>query len=187
MLGTLELRRVGGDDLNPILRQPKRLALLAYLATAERRYVQRDVLFALFWPDAETHLARNNLRQALHFLRSYLDGAIIIRGEEEVGIDRSQLTCDVAAFAEAVANDQPETAAGLYRGDLLAGFHVTGLSEFEKWLERKRARLRWTRACPRCGLKDNLSSGLWVMPRPRAATPRRAPPRRTRPRAARWL
>ena len=143
LLGPAELRRPADGDLQAILRQPKRLALLAYLAAStEHRFVRRDVLLALFWPEVDTRRARNRLRQALHFLRSDLDGAIVTRGEEEVGIDRTRLWCDVVAFTEAVANKQPGAAVELYRGDLLEGFHVAGLPEFEEWLDRQRRRMR---------------------------------------------
>ncbi len=69
--------------------QPKRLALLLYLALAEPSGLQaRDRLLALFWPEADDSSSRHSLRNALHALRQSLgDGAIVTRGESYVGLD----------------------------------------------------------------------------------------------------
>ena len=57
MLGTLDLKGADGRAVHTILAQPKRLALLAYLAvhTAGAR---RDSVVALFWPELDTAHAR---------------------------------------------------------------------------------------------------------------------------------
>ena len=68
-LGALDLRAVDGQEVRAVLQQPKRLALLAYLAAdAPRRFHRRDSLLALFWPDLDQGHARAALRRALHFL-----------------------------------------------------------------------------------------------------------------------
>src|SRR5213594_3667942 len=68
LLGTLDLKGAEGRAVHSILAQPKRLALLAYLAvhTAGAR---RDSVVALFWPELDTAHARGALRQSLRFLR----------------------------------------------------------------------------------------------------------------------
>jgi serine/threonine-protein kinase len=49
-LGALELRGRGGQELRAVLAQPRRMALLAYLALATpRSYHRRDTVLALFW------------------------------------------------------------------------------------------------------------------------------------------
>ena len=54
-LGTLALRDPNGEDLHSILAQPKRVALLAYLAIARPRcFHRRDTLLALLWPGRTT-------------------------------------------------------------------------------------------------------------------------------------
>ena len=61
------------------------------------------------------------LRQALRFLRRELGaGAVVTRGDEDVGVDPGRLWCDAVAFEEACTSD-PAMAAELYRGDLLVG------------------------------------------------------------------
>lgn len=70
LLGPIELERDDGTVVSSVLAQPKRLALLAYLAAARPgTLLRRDTLLALFWPDADDDRARNSLRQSVHFLR----------------------------------------------------------------------------------------------------------------------
>ncbi|MDB4900239.1 MAG: transcriptional activator protein, partial [Gemmatimonadetes bacterium] len=141
-LGTLELRGTDGQEFRRIIQQPKRLALLAYLAAATpRRFHRRDALLALFWPDLDTEHARGSLRRSLYFLRRILgDDVIVGRGDEEVGLAPDALWCDTVAFDEGLKEDAP-AALDLYRGDFLQGFYISGAPEFERWLDRERARL----------------------------------------------
>ena len=145
-LGTLELRTTEGRELRPILQQPKRLALFAYLALASpRRFHRRDVLLAMFWPELDTEHARGSLRRSLHFLRRALGENVIVgRGDEEIGIAADAVWCDAAAFDAAVDTGDTEelaSALALYRGELLGGFYIAGALEFERWLDQERARL----------------------------------------------
>ncbi len=72
-LGALELRGADGFEFRPILQQPKRLALLVYLAVATpRRFHRRDTLLGIFWPELDAEHARPALRRALYFLRRSL-------------------------------------------------------------------------------------------------------------------
>ncbi|NUR20564.1 MAG: hypothetical protein HOQ12_13600, partial [Gemmatimonadaceae bacterium] len=141
-LGTLDLRAPDGTELRAVLAQPRRIALLAYLAVATPRGPQRrDRLLSLFWPDQDEAHARNALSQAIHFLRRSL-GTDVITGRtgEELAIDPALLWCDAVAFDDAVAGRRTLEAAELYRGELLAGFHVPGASaELSSWLETTRA------------------------------------------------
>ncbi len=143
-LGSLELSGGDGRPLLPVLSQPRRLALLAYLALARPPgFHRRDTLTALFWPDADADHARDALSQALRFLRRSLgDEAILGRGAEEVGISRERVWCDVAELEAALDAGRPDAALALYRGELLAGFNVSDAPEFERWLDGERARLR---------------------------------------------
>src|SRR2546430_5433144 len=77
ILGALNLLGPGGRELTPVLAQPKRVALLAYLAAATpRRLHRRDSLVALFWPELDQEHARAALRQALHGLRHALGDGV---------------------------------------------------------------------------------------------------------------
>ena len=144
ILGALNLLSADGHELKAILAQPKRVALLAYLAAATpRRLHRRDSLIALFWPDLDQEHARAALRQALHGLRQELGERVLVsRGDEEVGLDVERLRSDVVEFERATQEGRLAEALDLYRGELLEGFFIRGAIGFEQWLEDERARLR---------------------------------------------
>lgn len=151
--GTLLLRTLGAIDLigpdsqrrRAVLVQPKRLVLLIYLAARGiARFVRRDTLLPLFWPEHDGTGARAALRQAVHFLRSTLGpGVILRRGDDEIAIAPAEIGLDAIAFAAAVGEGRPEEALSLYRGDFLEGFFLSGVGrELEDWIESERASLR---------------------------------------------
>ena len=144
LLGTVTLADADGRPVRSLLTQPRRLALLAYLAAATPRGMRRrDHLLPLFWPELDQARARAALRQALHVLRTELGPeALTNNGEEEIGLDGDRFRCDVSDFDGAMAARQFETALELYRGPLLDGFFIPDAPEFERWLETERARLQ---------------------------------------------
>jgi DNA-binding SARP family transcriptional activator/TolB-like protein/Flp pilus assembly protein TadD len=142
-LGALELRTSDGQELRAVLAQPKRAALLAYLAVARPRGAhRRDALLPLFWPEHDTEHARNALSQAVHFLRRALGaGALFSTTDEQLGLEWGRVWCDAVAFEEALGAGRLGEAVELYRGDLLENFHVANAPEFDRWLDAERARL----------------------------------------------
>jgi DNA-binding SARP family transcriptional activator len=154
------------------LVQPKRLALLAYLALGSPRgFHRRDTLVGLFWPESDEEHARHALRQALHALRRALGpGVIVGRGDNELGIDQAALWCDARAFQDALDAGDLERAISLYQGDLLPGFYVSNASpEFDQWLEGERARLKarastaaWTLASDAERRGDGVAAARWA-------------------------
>jgi DNA-binding SARP family transcriptional activator/TolB-like protein/Tfp pilus assembly protein PilF len=143
--GGVDLKDSGGDELRSLLTQPKRVALLAYLALANSSgFRRRDTVVSLLWPDLDEAHARSALRQALTFLRRTLgDGVVVTRGEEEIGVDAALLECDAVAFRRAYGASRFEDAMSLYHGDFLDGFHVTDAApEFQMWVEGERSELR---------------------------------------------
>src|SRR3989441_3548569 len=144
MLGGLSLTAADGREGRSLLAQPRRLALLAYLAAGTPRdFQRRDSLVALFWPELDQKHARAALREALHVLRGAVgQGIVTRRGDEEIGLDSDLFWNDVAAFDRAVAAAEWGEALELYRGDLLEGFFISEAPDFERWLETERARLK---------------------------------------------
>jgi DNA-binding SARP family transcriptional activator/TolB-like protein/Flp pilus assembly protein TadD len=142
-LGALDLRNAGGEELRPVLAQPKRAALLAYLAlAAPQGSYRRDTLLALFWPDQDSEHARNALSQAVHFLRRSLGPqALVASNGDELRLDWKYFWCDAGAFEAALNAGREAEALELYQGDLLDGFHVADAPEFQRWLEVERTRL----------------------------------------------
>lgn len=144
MLGAVDLRDSRGAELRSVLAQPKRLALLTYLAEAPpRSFHSRDTLLGLFWPELDEARARAALSQALYYLRRSLgEGIITNRGQGEIGVDPDRLWCDAVAFERALEEGDAGRALELYRGDFLPGFFLSDAVEWERWLARERARLR---------------------------------------------
>ena len=149
-LGVLDLRDADGRELRGVLAQPKRAALLVYLALATPRGPRRrDTLLALFWPEHDAEHARNALSQSVHFLRRALGPDALVNGSgDELSLGRSDFWCDAVAFEEALDAARSAEALDLYRGELLEGFHVANAPDFERWVEDERSRLggRFVRA-----------------------------------------
>ena len=144
LLGLHALRGSDGRDIASLPAQPKRFALLAYLALAgSPGYHRRDTLAAIFWPEFDQFAARRALRNTLYHLREALgDDVIITRGDDALAIDPTKLCSDAGQLADAVAAGRYEEAIDLYRGELLDGIHFVNAGEaFEEWLSRERARM----------------------------------------------
>lgn len=142
-LGGLDLRHPVRGELRTVLTQPKRAALLAYLALADSSgFRRRDTLVSLFWPDSDEIHARGALRQAVRFLRRAMEeGVVISRGEEEIGISGKEMWVDAIAFESAALSGRHAEALDLYRGPFLDGLYVSECSpEFERWIDGTRSR-----------------------------------------------
>src|SRR4051812_10199675 len=117
-LGRVRLVTEDGAESAPGGAQPKRVALLAYLALAKTEGpVRRDALLALFWPELGEDEGRRALRQALHYLRRVLGSDVFVTAGDELGLGQHSLRCDAADFERLVAAGQPADALALYRGD----------------------------------------------------------------------
>jgi len=141
-LGSIDLRDEGGRSVEPVVRYPKLLALLAYLATCHPpRAHRRDTLMALFWPEQDQAHARGALRQELHRLREAL-GPGVLRGDraEAVAVDHNRLRSDTQEFEAALDEGRLADALTIWRGEFLPGLYVHG-GEFELWLDEQRGRL----------------------------------------------
>jgi DNA-binding SARP family transcriptional activator/tetratricopeptide (TPR) repeat protein len=143
-LGTLELGGVDEQARSAVHAQPKRLALLTYLAAAQPTgFHRRDRLLALFWPELDTTRARDALNQAIRFLRRSLGSEVIVsRGAEEIGVASELLWCDAVAFRALLDRDELEKAVSLYKGEFLVGVYVSDAREIEEWIEAERTTLR---------------------------------------------
>lgn len=140
-LGGLSVRDDAGQPLAGAAGQPRRMALLALLARVGQRGMSREKLLALVWPDADAERGPRAIGQALYMLRRDLGSDDAISGTKELRLDSSVVTSDVADFASAVARGDDETAAQLYAGPFLDGFHLSDADELSRWVERERALL----------------------------------------------
>lgn len=131
-----------GSTLTGPATQRHRLALLALLASSRARPQSRDKLVAWLWPERDVEHARNLLNQGVYALRRAIGEAGIVSVQDELRLDPAAVACDVTAFEDAMAAGELERAIGLYTGPFLDGFHVSGASEFEHWVDGERERLR---------------------------------------------
>ena len=128
-------------------RLRKAAALVKLLALTPEHRLHREQIMDRLWPDLDSAVAANSLRQALHVARRTLGpGAsrcLRLQGESVALCPDSPLWVDVDAFldAAAAARRAREPAAyraaiELYAGDLLPG------DLYEGWTELRREGLR---------------------------------------------
>lgn len=170
LLGRLELESKSGG-ISDLLGQPKRAALLAFLACQQAAgYTRRDRLIGVFWPDSTSDSARHSLRQSLYVLRRELgEDVLITRGDDEVGLDTAAFWCDVSCFDERAREGRASEALALYEGDLLPGFYLDDAPDFERWLDVERVRLRreaaalsWEVAREKRAAGDGVEARRWA-------------------------
>lgn len=147
-LGGLSIQR-GGEAI-PELTSHKALALLCYLALAERPQ-PRMALAGLLWGDMPESNALMNLRKALKQLRQQVGNHLVITHQQAAFNRAAPCWVDTTAFAQAgisLSRDESiteaqitrlEQAIALYNGDFLEGFYVQAAPEFEHWVLGKRA------------------------------------------------
>lgn len=140
VLGTVAL--TGREGAESLLAQPKRAALLLYLAAARPvGHHRRDRLVSMFWPEHDQEHARAALRKALYAIRQSVgDDVIVTRGDEEVAVSDA-VWCDVREFRGLAGTERFAAALELYHGDLLDGFFADAPG-FERWAEDERAHCR---------------------------------------------
>jgi DNA-binding SARP family transcriptional activator len=135
----------------------KAIALLAYLAMQPERH-GRDAVAGLLWPDYDTEHARGALRRTLSTLNKAVGPGWLAADRTTVGFARTSFWLDVAEFQALVAGRRehghpPEEAcpacvaplaeaAGLHRGDFLAGFSLRDSTSFDDWQYFQAERLR---------------------------------------------
>jgi predicted ATPase/DNA-binding SARP family transcriptional activator len=143
-LGTFEVKLDGTSVTH--FRSANVQGLLIHLALEAERPFPRETLAALFWPEANDNVARQNLRQSLYQLRKVLDAEsqerpfLHVTRQTVQFNNESEHSLDVREFLGALDNGDLETAVSLYTGDLLPGFTCDSIA-FEDWLRGERERL----------------------------------------------
>ena len=143
LFGSISLRGPG-RELDRVLVNAKAVGLLAYLALPTvGRFVRRDTLATLLWPELDQSRARTSLRKTVHAVRKAMTpGTLLSRGDEEVALSGTEVWCDASAFSTAADAGFLLRALELYRGELMPGFHLTDSWEFDRWLEEERSAAR---------------------------------------------
>lgn len=155
LLGALDLRDQNGQSVRSVIAQPKRIAVLAYLALHEG-FCRRDSLLPVFWPEQDEDRARASLRKVIYNLRQSLGDQVVVgRSDEEVGFGDAVVQCDAREMRRALQRRDPRTAIELYQGDLLPGFNLSDVPDFECWLDAERERYRLDAARAADALADS--------------------------------
>ncbi len=117
-------------------------ALIAVLALAHPREVNRERLLDLLWGDSDRGLARQSLRQALTTAKRSVGG--VLRADRDLlSLDMDRCNVDLVAFLELSNADDIRSlhdAIEHYQGPLLEGLSISE-DEFDHWLNVERARL----------------------------------------------
>ena len=128
-----------GSPAPAALQQPRKLAVLAYLALADRP-VPRTELATLLWGDTTDASARRSLRQVLHAIRIDCGFDPFIADRSTLQLNDKHIFCDVVQCYRALAfNPTAETVAG-YAGAFMPGFTIGGGSAFDDWCDAQRNR-----------------------------------------------
>jgi len=123
------------------LSQQRAEAVLAVLAVAGDLGCSRDRLVGLLWPETTETLARHSLRDELYLIRQATEPSSLFAVGETLRINGDAISSDVQDFQRALTSKAWTEAVAAYGGPLLAGFHLDGAPEFERWVEQERARL----------------------------------------------
>ena len=136
------LRLAGGGE-TPVGHAlgPRQLALLAFVASKREQGMSRDKVVGYFWPETDSHRARNNLKQILFTIRRVLGEQEILSSGAFLRLDSSRLRVDTWEFEAALDRGSPAEAVGHYSGPFLDGLYFSGLPEHGPWVEAERERL----------------------------------------------
>jgi DNA-binding SARP family transcriptional activator len=108
----------------------------------------RETIAETLWPDRQSEVSRQNLRQTLHYLNSLFDGrlaSLFIVTRQTLEIDRTRISADIDSFlADAARLDDLQSARALhkkrvshYRGPFLTSVN-------DEWVVETRSRLART-------------------------------------------
>jgi len=134
---------IGSSDrrLGKIPRKAR--ALLAYLAAQQGRTASRERLADMLWPYQGSEQARHSLRNCLLELRKALGPSTALHLTTDFANCRiHDVVVDLDDFEQLSRSQQRselQGAADLYRGELLADFHVNA-QPFQEWLAAERDR-----------------------------------------------
>ena len=126
-------------SLSGAAMQPRRLALLAVVASSGALGVKRHELMRLFWSSPSAAATSHALAQWMFLVRRTLGANDLFLGTSHVTLNPARIEVDVTAFDAAIARHDWASASALYEGQFLEGFTLTGAPNFIEWLNRARS------------------------------------------------
>lgn len=160
LFDSIDLRDAEGHSVERLLTNAKAVGLLAYLSVPSvGRFVRRDRLVAMLWPELDQAKARTALRKTVYAIRRALGPeSVLSRGEEEIAMSGDVLRCDAAEFTRTAESGFLLEALRLFRGELMPGFHLAECWEFDRWLEEQRTDANERAAAAAWALAQRLES-----------------------------
>jgi len=113
---------------------------VALVAASGREGLSRDRALVLLWPELNEHDAQNNLRQTVFSIRRAIHPDIFHPAPANLAINAGVATVDLHEYERALSAGALQKAVAQYGGPFLDGFHVPGMKDLERWIERARAR-----------------------------------------------
>ncbi|MBA3646144.1 MAG: PAS domain S-box protein [Gemmatimonadaceae bacterium] len=143
VLGGLQLLRVADGKSERLPIQPKRAALLAYLALhCADGPCARETLLPVFWPEVTEARARGALRKAIHELRAVVGEDVIqSTGSDQLTMCFDRLDCDASQFVQHLANGAVLAAVSIYTGNFFDGY-APPEGTLERWVSKQRGLFR---------------------------------------------
>ncbi len=161
LLGSFQLK-LDGQDIAGKLKYRKAIYLLAYLATASGRWIAREHLAELLWPDLPAASALTNLRQVLNNLSKVINtpmGAEVIQSRRDsiAYFSDSRVHVDIASLLNEWQADDPgnlfcswladsfEPRLSQLNHDFLERMELNVGTDLQAWIHqvRKQLRERW--------------------------------------------
>lgn len=143
VLGGLQLLGISDGKSERLSLQPKRAALLAYLALQSADGpCARETLLPLFWPEVTEARARGALRKAIHELRAVVgDDVVQSGGSDQLTICFDNFECDASQFMTHLSQGAALAAVSIYTGDFFAGY-APPEGSLERWVTKQRGLFR---------------------------------------------
>jgi DNA-binding SARP family transcriptional activator len=139
LLDRVQAGPADGSPGTPALQQPRKLAVLAYLALADRP-VPRTELATLLWGDTTDASARGSVRQVLHAIRTDCGFDPFIADRSTIQLNDKYIFCDVVQCYRALAFNPTADVVARYAGAFMPGFTIGGGSAFDDWCDAQRNR-----------------------------------------------
>lgn len=170
----LEIRVLGAGEIatapggTAFTLGAKAVGLLGALAMRSPRYVSRDELAGMFWPEVTEGRSKNSLRQEIRRIKKAIGEEQFARcvdlKDQGMALRQGSFTCD-ARELEAVASQSVVSglrALELYQGDFLAASSIRS-EKFQDWVSVQREYFRDLAVRSLCELarSDIANTDIW--------------------------